>query len=136
MTTTLVSWRPQVVYMPVLAAHRKALLLTAVATKALTPTRTGRLAGSVKAFPTGEFSGRVGTKLFYGRFVAGGAKPHDIIPKRRGRGKHVLAGPGFGPFARVHSPGTEATHFVQKGAATYRENLLLAGRVEFLKRAF
>jgi hypothetical protein len=141
MKATLVSWRPEVVYIPVLSAHQKALQLTALATKAITPTKTGKLAESVKATPTGAQSGTVGTRLFYGRFVAGGAAPHDITAKaltrtatgRARRGKRALAGASFGPFARVHSPGTIATHFVQKGAATYRENYIAAARLEFLR---
>ena len=142
-TTRLVSWRPEVVYRPVLAAHKEALAMTALATKAITPRKTGKLAESVKAIPTGTQSGIVGTKLYYGRFVAGGAKPHDIAAKfgsltptgrkRRG-GKKALAGPNFGPFASAHSPGTKATHFVEKGADTYRENFLAAGRVAFLRQ--
>jgi len=143
MTTTLVSWRPQVVYGPVLSAHQKALQLTALATKAITPTKTGKLAESVRAIPTGAETGTIGTRLFYGRFVAGGAKPHDIAAKfgsltptgrkRRG-GKKALFGAGFGPVRSAHSPGTKATHFVEKGADTYRENFLAAGRVAFLRQ--
>jgi hypothetical protein len=141
MANTLVSWRPEVVYGPVLSAHRQALVMTLAATKAITPKRTGKLAGSVKALPTGTESATIGTTLFYGKFVAGGAEPHDITAKaltqtatgRRRRGKRALAGGSFGPFARVHSPGTKATHFVKRGASTYVENFKLAGRAAFLR---
>lgn len=141
-TTKLVSWNPQVVYGPVLTAHKEALVMTTLATKAITPRKTGKLAESVKAIPTGPQSGIVGTKLYYGRFVAGGAKPHDIVAKagtltptgraRRG-GKKALFGAGFGPVRSAHSPGTKATHFVEKGADTYRANFLAAGRIAFLR---
>jgi hypothetical protein len=115
--------------------------MTTLATKAITPRKTGRLAESVKAIPTGTQSAIVGTKLFYGRFVAGGAKPHDIVAKaltrtatgRARRGKRALAGPSFGPFASAHSPGTKATHFVKRGTSTYVENFKVAGRAAFLR---
>lgn len=133
MTTELVSWTPEVVYEPIMAAHKAALMATAAATKAVTPRRTGKLAGSVKAISTGELSGIVGTRLFYGKFVAGGAGAHEIAPKKRKK-KRALAAPGFGPFARVHSPGTPATHFVQRGAMSYPEAFKLAAAAAFASR--
>jgi hypothetical protein len=142
-TTRLVAWNPQVVYGPVLTAHREALAMTVASTKAITPRKTGRLAGSVKGLPTGPQSGTVGTALFYGLFVAGGTKSHDIMARsgsltptgraRRG-GKKALFGPNFGPVRSVSHPGIKATHFVRLGAETYRANYIVAGRIAFLRQ--
>lgn len=61
---------------------------------------------------------RVGTRLYYAKFIEFGTKSHLIRPKDPGS---VLAGGEFGPVKFARHPGTPARPFLQPAAEASRK---------------
>lgn len=119
-TTTLVSWTPSVVTVPIEAAHVAATAEVAQLAQSLAP---GRI--RVIAVPTSTHIAALtatGPGAVQQEF---GAAPHEIAPAK----KKALAGPKFGPVGgTVHHPGNPALHFTQKGAEAYPGAFTAAAR--------
>lgn len=116
---TIISWTPQNVLGPIIAAHVPATAAAVLAAKAAAPKLTGALAASIRAYATGPLMASIDpfrdSSVDYAGAVMSGSRPHTIEASEGGG----LTTP-FGVFASVQHPGTAPNQFMGVAGPAYR----------------